>query len=94
MAFDNERVARLNYVIALYDNTLTVELREAVKSQITDLDTAMEILGEIVSIFKQAILDHKIETVDAIQALGTEYTCLELTKFLDYKYVHNLVIFE
>lgn len=89
---DSGRAALLNYIVALYDDNMTIEIRNNMKTQITDLETAMEVLGEIINIFKKAILDQKISTPDAIEAIHNEYEFLEIDKYLEYKYVGNIII--
>lgn len=93
MSFDPGRVAKLNYVIALYDNNLTIEIRDNLKQYINNLEGAMEIFGEMITVFKQAILDHKIDTPEAVHFIATEYEYLGLNNYLDYRYVGNFVVF-
>ena len=88
---DSGRAAMLNYMIALYDNNLTIEIRDEIKSQINSLETCMQVLGEMMTIFRQALLDHKTTAAAAIEFVATEYEYLGMNKYLNYKYINNIV---
>jgi len=88
-----EMIANINYVLALYDNEVTEELRNSEKQFLTSLEKCMSVLNDMMSVARTQLQDHKFTLEQVFNIIQTEYTELEIENFLSFDIIRNVVLF-
>lgn len=93
MKFVGDQAAKIAYVVALYDNAVTTEIRNALKPYITDLQVSMDILNNMGGVFRKKLTEFETTPIEAVEIISSEYELLEMNQWLDFSYIEEILLF-
>ena len=88
---ENKDTARMNYIIALYDNAVTPEIRSTLRQYIDTCDYGMKICDDIMRVFKDKVYVRDVDNPYATDLIQYEYEELGLDEFVSFIFIKDII---
>lgn len=88
-----EQIVRINYILSVYNNETTEEIRNAEKEYLIDLQQNMNILNDIINVARTQLHDNKFTYDQVLEIFEKEYRELGIEEYLPYYIIKNIVEF-
>lgn len=85
-------IASANLAMALSENAVSVEHRQAIKEAVgTDLDNMMDALNTVVAAYNRMVYEGKVAPKKAAFGVKAEYREMGFNRILDYTFLEGIV---